>query len=124
MVNATTPNNNWTPLHYAAKHNYIAIVKTLIKHGAVYDARDSQGRAPVQLTNNPEITELLNVIDKLFICVREGNLNELISYLNKGAELNACNSDKKTLLQLAVEQNHTELVSVLLERGVIVYDLD
>ncbi len=124
MVNATTQNNNWTPLHFATKHNHIAIVKALIKHGAAYDARDSQGRAPVQLINNPDITELLNIIDKLFNCVREGNLNELISFLNKGAEVNACNSDGKTLLQLAVEQNHLELTSVLLERGANFNDLD
>jgi ankyrin repeat protein len=124
MVNATTQNNNWTPLHFAAKHNHIAVVKALIKHGTVYDARDSQGRTPAQLTNNPEITELLNIIDKLFNCVREGNLNELISYLNKRAEVNSCNSDEKTLLQLAVEQNHLELASVLLERGANVNKLN
>ncbi len=124
MINATTQNNNWTPLHFAAKHNHIAVVKALIKHGTVYDARDSQGRAPVQLTNSPEITELLNIIDKLFNCVREGNLNEFISYLNKRAEVNPCNSDEKTLLQLAVEQNHLELASVLLERGANVNKLN
>jgi tetratricopeptide (TPR) repeat protein len=123
-VNATTQNNNWTPLHFAAKHNHVAIVKSLIKHGTVYNARDSKERAPVQLTNNPEITELLNIIDKLFDCVREGNLNELISYLNRGAEVNSCNSDDKTLLQLAVEQNHLELASVLLERGANINKLD
>jgi ankyrin repeat protein len=124
MINVTTQNNNWTPLHYAAKHNHIPIVKALIKHGTVYDPRDSQGRAPVQLTNNPEITELLNIIDKLFNCVREGNLSELIIYLNKGAELNAFNSEEKTLLQLAVEQNHLELASVLLSRCANVNKLD
>jgi hypothetical protein len=73
MVNATTQNNICIPLHFDAKHNHIAILNSLIKHGAVYDARDSQGRAPVQLTNNPEITELLNIIDNLFNCIREGN---------------------------------------------------
>ncbi len=124
IVNPTTQNNNWTPLHFTAKHNYIAIIKALLKHGTVHDARDSQGRAPVQLTNNPEITEFLNIIDKLFSFVREGNLNELISYLNKGTEVNSCNSDEKTLLQLAVEQNHLELASVLLERGANVNFLD
>jgi tetratricopeptide (TPR) repeat protein len=123
-VNATTQNNNWTPLHFAAKHNHIAVVKALIKHGTFYDARDSQGRAPAQLTSNPEISELLNIIDKLFNCVREGNLNELISYLNKRAEVNSCSSDEKTLLQLAVEQNHLELASVLLEHGANVNKLN
>jgi ankyrin repeat protein len=100
MVNATTHNNNWTPLHYAAKHNHIAIVKTFIKLGAVYDASDSQVRVPDHLINKPKITELLNIIDKLFNCVTECNLNEIISYSNKEAEVNACNSNEKTLLQL------------------------
>jgi ankyrin repeat protein len=48
----------------------------------------------------------------------------LISYHNKGAEVSACNSEEKTLLQLAVEQNHLELTSVLLERGANINDLD
>jgi ankyrin repeat protein len=56
MVNATTQDNNWTPLHFTAKHNHIVIVEILMKHGAVHDARDKQVRAPVQLTNNSEIT--------------------------------------------------------------------
>ncbi len=117
-------NGKATPLHFAAKHNHIDIVKALLKYGAVYDAHDNQGRSPVQLKNSQEIIELLNIIDKLFNCVRESNLNELISYLNKGAVVNACNSDEKTLLQLAVEQNHLELASILLERCANVNDLD
>ncbi len=48
----------------------------------------------------------------------------MISYHNKGAEVSACNSEEKTLLQLAVEQNHLELTSVLLERGANINDLD
>jgi hypothetical protein len=40
----------------------------------------------------------MNIIHKLFTCVREDNLNELINYLNKEAEVNACNSEEKTLL--------------------------
>ncbi len=48
----------------------------------------------------------------------------MISYHNKGAEVSACNSEEKTLLQLAVEQNHLELTSVLLERGANFNDLD
>ncbi len=111
-------------MHYAAKHNHIAIVKALIKHGAVYDASDSQVKAPVHLINKPEITELLNIIDKLFSYVTECNLNELISFFNKGAEINAFNSNEKTLLQFAVEQNHLELPLVLLECDANANDLD
>ncbi len=48
----------------------------------------------------------------------------MVIYLNKEAEENACNSDEKTLLQLAVEQHHLELASVLLVRGANVNDLD
>jgi ankyrin repeat protein len=48
----------------------------------------------------------------------------LISYSNKEAEVNACNSNEKTLLELAVEQNHLELPSALLECGGNANDLD
>ncbi len=60
----------------------------------------------------------------MFNCVTECNLNELISYSNKEAEVNACNSNEKTLLELAVEQNHLELPSALLECGGNANDLD
>ncbi len=42
--------------------------------------------------------------------MRESNLNELITYLSEGAEIKACNSDGRTLLQFAVERNHLEIV--------------
>lgn len=32
----------WTPLHYAAWHNKIQMVKLLLSHGASIDAKDSE----------------------------------------------------------------------------------
>ncbi len=32
----------WTPLHYAAWHNKIQMVKLLLSHGASVDAKDSE----------------------------------------------------------------------------------
>ncbi len=56
--------------------------------------------------------------------MRESNLNELITYLSEGAEIKACNSDGRTLLQFAVERNHLEIALTLLECGANVNDLD
>jgi ankyrin repeat protein len=82
-----------------------------------------EGREPIRLTNNPEVIDLLNITNKLFNYARESNLNQLKSYLSEGAEINARNSDEKTLLQLAVQQNRLEIASILLERGANVNDL-
>ena len=32
----------WTPLHYAAWHNKIQMVKLLLSHGALVDVKDSE----------------------------------------------------------------------------------
>ena len=49
-------------------------------------------------------------------CV-SGNIEEVITFLDAGADINAIGEDGYTPLQYATEHNHVELVKLLLEKG-------
>ena len=53
LVNATTPNNGWTPLHYAAQHNpnNVEVLQYLIDKGAPINARGNRGETPLDVAN-------------------------------------------------------------------------
>jgi len=52
----------WTPLHQAAAHGQIEIMKLLLAHGAEINTRSEDGTTPLQMTQNkgyPEAAEML-----------------------------------------------------------------
>ncbi|MFT3742244.1 MAG: ankyrin repeat domain-containing protein [Gammaproteobacteria bacterium] len=57
---------NLTPLHYAARHGNLDMVKKFLAHGAQLEAKDKQGRTPLDLAKEGHKTE---VIEYLTSCV-------------------------------------------------------
>ena len=51
-----------TPLHQAAKHGSLAVVKKLLAHGAVHDALDKDGKSPGDIANDRGFHELACVL--------------------------------------------------------------
>ena len=51
--------DHWTPLHFAAKHNNIDIVKLLLDNGAKINVKTSYGHTPLQLTTDTKIAKIL-----------------------------------------------------------------
>lgn len=50
---------NFTPLHMACYYNHIQAVKLLLEYNANDQIRNSDGKLPIELTNNEIIIELL-----------------------------------------------------------------
>ncbi len=117
-VNPVAKKSLWIPLHYAAKLNERPIVKTLLKHGAFYDAQDSQGRTPIQLTTDSSIQGLLDATGKLFHAAKEGSLTALINALDQGAEMNAHDGEGRTVLHVGAQDGHVEIVEALCQRNI------
>ncbi|XP_047336713.1 protein VAPYRIN-LIKE-like [Impatiens glandulifera] len=85
-----------TPLHAAAIHGRVDIIKTLISHGADTDAMDGKGWTPLHCTAAEGHTEAAKIL-----------INN--SWISK----HAITSDGKTAFALAIESGHITLYNTL-----------
>ncbi|MFP3021015.1 MAG: ankyrin repeat domain-containing protein, partial [Wolbachia sp.] len=120
FVNAKTTSSGTTSLHVAAKGGSLEVVKSLLKHGAIYNIKNKEGKAPLDLSRDQNITNLLKLVEELFENAKNGNV-EIISKLKaikpdeRVAVTNARDDQGKSLVQVAVINKHSNLASRLLE---------
>ncbi|WP_339046417.1 ankyrin repeat domain-containing protein [Candidatus Mesenet endosymbiont of Agriotes lineatus] len=119
--------NSLTPLHYAAKFNHFEVVYSLLKHGAMFDVASSKGsKMPLDFAKdakNSDIACLLQLISRLFEGAKSGNyeiVKELETIRDKNlneflAITNARNDQGKSLVQVAIINEHKDLASELLK---------
>ncbi|XP_069189640.1 ankyrin repeat domain-containing protein 40 [Procambarus clarkii] len=58
-INSKHDINGWTGLHWACKRGNIETVRLLLANGADPEIENNQSQTPAQLTNNPQILQLL-----------------------------------------------------------------
>ena len=92
-VNAKSGITRATPLHYSRTKE---IAELLIAKGADINAKDYTGGTLLHAARSGEIVELL---------------------INKGADQNARNENGKTPLDLAIQNNRTEVADLLRKHG-------
>ncbi|GFU11197.1 ankyrin-3 [Nephila pilipes] len=116
LINATTVNSRFTALHVAAN---VDSVMCLLKHGAVFDFKDTLGQTPLDLTKDEKVVILLKKIGVIFdSAVKGGNTLRAIKELDLEEALaatNARNSQGHTLLQIASLNKHKDLAKELAE---------
>ncbi|XP_065224500.1 uncharacterized protein LOC135848511 [Planococcus citri] len=121
FVNAKTTSAGTTSLHVAAKNGSLEILKSLLNHGAMYNVGNKEGKTPIDLSTNQKITNLLKLIDDLFVGVKEGSVEATNTRLKAmtseefSAATNARNSEGTKLLQFAAANNQKKIANVLLE---------
>ncbi|GIY31605.1 ANK_REP_REGION domain-containing protein [Caerostris extrusa] len=77
VVNATNEEGS-TPLHVAVD---VKTVKCLLKHGALYDAKNKANRTPLDLCQDEEIRSLLQTVEDLFSSVQNGKGDDMVRKL-------------------------------------------
>ncbi|KJV73824.1 ankyrin repeat domain-containing protein [Orientia tsutsugamushi] len=90
---------NSHPLLYAAKHNYLDVVKHLIEHGVDINTQNLRGSTA------------------LHIAAYNGNIQMAMFLLANHAEVDTQNVYSNTALYYAVEQSNIEMASILLSYG-------
>ena len=97
-INAEDADGN-TPLHLAAKGNFVTMVSLLKAQGAMINAQNKRGNTPLHLAAESNAVQVLSQL------------------LAEGALINSQNGVNDTPLHLAVDNNSVETVQVLLEAG-------
>ena len=105
--NPTSPNHaGWTPLHYAAIYNHLAIVHYLIvKHGVNPSCMDNSGSTPLHFAC---ASGHINIVGFL--------TNEMNKHLALKDVTSIQDNDGWTPLHYATENNHTELVQYMIDK--------
>ncbi|XP_012152151.1 uncharacterized protein LOC105664036 [Megachile rotundata] len=120
FVNAKTSGSGVTSLHVAAKNGSLDIVKCLLSYGAGYNVTNKDGKTPCDLSNNQDVKNLLQLIDRMFKDVKCGTA-EAIDNLNVltpdelVAVINARDEHGSTLVQAAIFSNKRHIAAKLLK---------
>lgn len=94
-----------TALHQAADNNHMAVIKSLLAHGADIEARDADGMTPLALA------------------ARFGNMVTLQLLLDSGADIETTDNTGRTLLRMAAARSPkwpgggAEIVAFLIGKG-------
>ncbi len=126
--NAAGPDGN-TPLHNASLKGYIPVVNALLQHGASISVRDSNGYSPLHdaaLGGHVAVARVLLAAgadlsmanndsreSPLHVAASWGRLEVVRLLLDAGASRSAKDGKGRTPLDLAVENNHSEVAAIL-----------
>lgn len=136
-IEAKDARYGWTPLSWAARNWHGEVVKLLLERGANFETRDHNGRTPllgvanlesyttpaIRSSDTNEDNNLLNHIKEgsYGIFATEYKLKDsktvAMLLLEKGADIEARDSDNRTSLLWASSSGHETLVQLLLDNG-------
>ncbi|GBN29124.1 Ankyrin-3 [Araneus ventricosus] len=100
-----------TALHLVSN---VTAAKCLLKHGAIYNAKNDLGQTPLDLAGDEKILGLLKTVDELFNAVRNGSHNVIRELDELDSEealaaMNARNCQDHCLLQIAIANQRNDL---------------
>ena len=102
------------PLHIAAEHGRAAIVKLLCKHGANICKTHEDGYTAYALAefhNHAEVMDVLNQVGvetiSFWEALQKGDPEAMKAALDRGADINATNSDGYNALQYSLRQQRS-----------------
>jgi ankyrin len=117
-VNAKERWRQQTPLMWAAAERQADMVKELIAHGALVDARSQINQWGRQVTSEPRaLHRPTGGLTPLLFAAREGCLACARALLDAGADVNLGDPDEISPLLMAITNAHFDLAAALLDRG-------
>ncbi|KAB2574189.1 Ankyrin repeat and protein kinase domain-containing protein 1 [Lasiodiplodia theobromae] len=121
-----------TLLHHAAEKGNLEVIRTLVSHGALLDARDRDARTPLHLATDSAAELLLSLGASASaqdrkastplhsMAARGGHSNAVAALLKSGANVNAFDRAQQTPLHLACACGARKTAAILAEAGAFV----
>ena len=121
-----------TGIHVAVLHNHIRIVKFLLDHGALIDAKNHHDDRPIHLSSRQSLLDMTSFLlregatvgaynkdgrQPIHLAARAGSTELVERLLEGGAALDAVDKDGRQPIHLAAAGGWTSTVNVLLEAG-------
>jgi ankyrin len=117
-VNASERWRGQTSLMWAAAERQPDMVRELISHGALVDARSDLNQWRRQVTSEPRaLHRPMGGLTPLLFSAREGCLACARALLDAGADIDLGDPDEISPLLIAITNAHFDLAAALLERG-------
>jgi ankyrin repeat protein len=126
------PDDDWTPLHYAAMEGRANAVQHLIDNGADINMKDNDGETPLYyaimngytdiavllINSGADVTDKgINGLTPLHEAAAWGNAVVVKMLIDHGANINARDNFGRTPLKHAVIKGHTNIVKLLIEHN-------
>ncbi|GFV51313.1 hypothetical protein TNCV_3615111 [Trichonephila clavipes] len=121
FVDAKIPDQGTTALHIAAGKGDAEMMKCLLKHGAAFDIPNNRKETPRMFSKKESARNLLDLIERCFLCVVSKGNSEVVSELRKMkpeeclAIMNARDTQNHTLLQAAVVNKQNTIARNLIK---------
>ena len=125
--------NEWSPLHVAAKNGSAGIARLLIAHGADVQCANNKGYAPLQVAAEEGYTQVVEILlshdasvnaesgkagAALQLASQGGHLSVVRFLIEQGAEVDSADGEVGfTPLRSAVQQGHYAVAELLIEHG-------
>ncbi|KAK6945623.1 Cyclic nucleotide-binding domain [Dillenia turbinata] len=119
-----------TPMHIAASKGYEDCVLVLLKHAASVHMRDLEGHTPLWdaisskhhsifriLYHCAAISDPYTAGDLLCVAAKRNDLPVMKELLRHGLNVDSKDHHGSTAIQIAVEENHSEMVNLLVMNG-------
>jgi pectate lyase len=123
-INGSDNSYQDTALHRAAISGHKEMVEFLLAKGADINAKNSEGKTALDVAldrNQKDIVELLVAkgaeVSSIYVAARIGDLAKVRGFLEKGADVNMRDAQRKTALHIASANGHKEIVELLLANG-------
>ena len=118
-VNAPCPLGD-RPIHLAAIYNWLPVLEVLLANGAAVDSRTTSAPPAIWQMSSPPSSVPVHGQTPLAVAAREGMLDACRLLLRRGADPNARDSNRSTVLHVAARpwwQQNVALAKLLLASG-------
>ena len=106
----------WTPLHHAIFNTHLDLVELLIKNGAMANVKDKNGETPAHLLLDQPYEDFNDMDEDNHdkVVLERDYINIIIMLAKNGADFTIQNHAGDSPLSLAVENNHWDIVMLML----------